>query len=152
MGYTMPTTSYQVHPNAHYNMCGHNELGEDCAKNSLLLLNKLNPDAAYRLSYEEDTTEVSPILIAEDGYKLIKTQVKLFSKQVDGKTVYEAVVFPRIEPISRLVSGLDVRVETAGFTWENYVLRSTDSTKKKVTLVVTFEGKEYKYELSVAYR
>lgn len=152
MGYTMPTTSYEVHPNAHYNMCGHNELGEDCAKNSLLLLNNLNPDAPYRLSYEADTTEVTPVLIAEDGYKHIKTQVKLYSKQEDGKTVYEAVVFPKITPVSRLTSGLEVRVNTEGFTYENYVLKSTDNSKKKVSLTFIFEGKEYTFELSAAYR
>lgn len=155
MGYKMPTTSYEVHPNAHYNMCGHNELGQDCAKNSLRLLNMLNPDAAYRLSYEDSEETVEPVLTTENGYGIIRSQVKLYErKAANGATYYDSVVFPTIKPLHRLASGLQVRVNTPGFTWENYVLKTTttDKSLKKVSLTVTFEGKDYNFDLSVAYR
>ena len=153
MGYDMPTTSYEVHPNAHYNMCGHNELGEDCAKNTLRILNMLNPDAAYRLSYEESEEEVTPVLVPEQGYGTIRSSVKLYEKQTaSGKTYYESVVFPQFSDIFDLSKGVETRVNTDGFTWDSYVLKTSDKSLKKVSLTVTYGGVDYDFELSVSYR
>ena len=152
MGYDMPTKAYDLHPNAHYNIWGHNELGQDCAKNSLRLINLLSPENSYKLSYRDDSEEIAPVLMSENGYSKIQRTVKLYAKERNGQTVYEGVVFPKIDPIFALSSGLQTKVNTEGFTWDCYVLQTTSKSKDKVSLTVTYGGQEYNYELSISYK
>ncbi|MBQ8858368.1 MAG: hypothetical protein IJ012_01095, partial [Clostridia bacterium] len=46
-GYDLPTTVYEIHPNTHYLMHGHNEMGMDCARNTLRIIYMTNPQNCY---------------------------------------------------------------------------------------------------------
>ncbi len=137
-GYDMPTTAFEVHPQVHYLMKGHNEMGMDCARNSLRIILLTNPENCYKLPNESAYSmneEVSIVLIGEDGYSEIDGTVTL---NKDG----QAVLYPQITPLFRAVEGIELKLESPGYTLENYVLTKTMDGYDEVLIKLFYDGKE----------
>lgn len=145
-GYNMPTTMKQMHPEIHYAIGGQNEVGMDMAKNSLLILNRLNPADSYRVSYTDEQTDVSVRLLGLDGY------TELTSVQVDTRFM-SGYVIPRITPLYRSVDGVTMVSETAGATFDlDRLVIDPTVCPKSVTFTVSLHGKFLaKYTLPIVY-
>ncbi|MBQ8174033.1 MAG: hypothetical protein IJ009_01380 [Clostridia bacterium] len=132
-GYPMPTTCFELHPTCHYLMQGHNEMGMDCARNTLRLLNLLDPSDAYRHTYPEADCTVR--LLSQDGCTEITDSIGLDETNV-------AVVYPEVSPVYYTALGVELSVEGEGFVLDSlFKLRRTDPTRREVRLSVTVGGK-----------
>ena len=124
-GYDMPTTVYQLRPGCHYLMHGHNEMGMDCARNSLRILNLLSTKNLYDLSYDiEDEATIT--LFGIDGMTALTDTI------VFDKATKKATVCPQITPLYRQVDGIRIEVVSEGFTFDSNVF--TASSKDLSTL------------------
>lgn len=133
-GYDMPTTLLQLKPQVHYRIFGHNEMGMDAARNSLRILNYLNPDNAYKLTYEPDTEKPELRLVGIDGYIDI-TDTAYFDA---GKmTTY---VVPYITPSWRTIQGLSIKVKNEGFTVDGFKITCNDQLAKEMTVEIYLGG------------
>ena len=142
-GYDMPTTMYEVHPNIHYLMKGHNEMGMDAARNSLRIINATQPDKNYRLSYgEEEKTSVS--LLSQDGFTPLPGVLRMDVRQ--GICIY-----PAVTPTYAICRGVELVSETEGYTFAGYTLQATGETLPgTVTFSLYLNGKRYEtYEYGV---
>ncbi len=133
-GYDMPTTVYELHPGVHYLMHGHNEMGMDCARNTLRIINargigKTYPYVDYAVSDGYTVT-----LVGEDG-RTPYTDTIVFSK--DG-----TVILPKIDPIWQGWQGVALVAETEGFYFDNFKLYRTDDTKRFVTFSLYVNGQK----------
>ncbi len=143
-GYSMPTTAFEVHPNVHYLMKGHNEMGMDCARNTLKILRELGNGYALP-EYEEDgATDIQ--LIAGDGHTVYTSTVKV---NVEN----QAIVMPYFTPTWRICTGASVTV-SAGFTYDYSTMTLTriDSSKNVVTFTVTLgTGESKTFTLTISH-
>lgn len=126
-GYEMPKTMYEVHPNIHYLMKGHNEMGMDAARNSLRIINITQPEKNYRLSYgaEEETRYT---ILEEDGVTPL------------GSTLYldierGAILYPAVTPTYAICRGVKLVSETEGLAFSGYTLKATG---EQVPATLTF--------------
>ena len=144
-GYDMPTTALGLIPNSHYLIYGHNEMGLDCARNSLLILNSKQTEDRYALSYKTEETPTIR-LIAKDG-KTALTDTIVFDKVT--KT---AVVCPQIAPLYLGACGIEMTVLDEGFTLDGNILTCTDPSAAFVRIAVSYNGEPYEtYALVVAF-
>ncbi|MBQ8174619.1 MAG: right-handed parallel beta-helix repeat-containing protein [Clostridia bacterium] len=128
-GYDMPTTRWELHPNVHYLMMGHNEMGMDCARNTLRIINALGTGKTYVHDYV-DNSSISITLVGRDGHTPITDTIKL--QENNGNTL----LLPLITPTWRTMDGVSLVSETAGFTFVGYELYATDTTKSQITFSV----------------
>ncbi|MBQ8352153.1 MAG: hypothetical protein IJY20_08965 [Clostridia bacterium] len=135
-GYDMPTTMYEVHPNIHYLMKGHNEMGMDAARNSLRIINATQPDRNYRLSYgEEEQTTV--VLLSQDGVTPLGDTVMMDTNK--GICVY-----PAVTPTYAICRGVKLVSETEGYVFEGYTLKTTgENAPATVTFSLYLGGKKH---------
>ena len=138
-GYDMPTTVYEIHPGVHYLMHGHNEMGMDCARNSLRIIRITNPGNCYDIPYSIDD-EVTIRLLGEDGRN------ELEGTLVFDKDTKKAVVYPQLTPIYQAVKGIELEVMEGFddiFSFDGYVLSCTDDSFSEVTIIVKYNGEIY---------
>ena len=129
-GYDMPKTIAIVKPSIHYRVAGHNEEGMDAARNSLKIINFLNPDSQYDLSYDTDREKVELTLVSRDGYTPI-TDTLYFDA-----TTLEAYLLPQISPAWRTVEGLSLKVSSEVEVIDKFVLKLLDVKLKSFTVEV----------------
>lgn len=134
-GYPMPTTVYEMHPGVHYLMHGHNEMGMDCARNSLRIINITQPENCYKLSYTiQETAEIK--LVGTDGRTEL-TDTILFDQNE------RAVICAQVTPLYRAVDGIEMEVLTPGFELDGYILKWLDPSYGTVAIKVSLGGVEY---------
>ena len=135
-GYKMPTTSFEVHPNVHYLMPGHNELGIDCARNSIRIINMLAAGDLYDVDLRiEEDAEIT--LIGADGY------TPLAHTLVFDKTTKTAVVYPQIAPIYAAIKGVEMTASGDAFSVDAYTVTCLDETAKTVEITLSYNGELY---------
>ena len=127
-GYDMPTTRFELHPNVHYLMMGHNEMGMDCARNTLRIINALGVGKTYVHDYEDDSA-VTVTLVGRDGHTPYTDFITL---EKSGVTT----VVPMATPSFRTLHGLRLVSETEGFSFDGFELSCTDSTKKQIRIAI----------------
>lgn len=118
---------YEVHPNIHYLMKGHNEMGMDAARNSLRIINLTQPEKNYHLSYEAEE-ETRYTILGEDGVTPLGTT--LYYDRERG-----AILYPAVAPTYAICRGVKLVAETAGFSFSGYTLRATG---EEVPATLTF--------------
>lgn len=116
-GYDMPTTVYEVHPGVHYFMRGHNELGMDCARNSLRIINLTQPENCYKLDNYRIEDEYAIKLIGFDG----RTELNSGDTLVFDRSTLQATVCPQITPLYQQVQGIRIEIVSGGFTFDSNV-------------------------------
>ncbi|MBQ8174031.1 MAG: hypothetical protein IJ009_01370 [Clostridia bacterium] len=146
-GYDMPTTVYQLRPGCHYLMHGHNEMGMDCARNSLRIINLLTPENSYKLDHYEIEDKATVTLYGEDG------MTELTDTVVFDKNTLKAVVCPQITPLYRQVDGLRVEVVSEDFTFDANVFTASSRSASFLQFNVYLGGELYgEYAFSVEFR
>ena len=133
-GYDMPTTVYELHPGVHYLMHGHNEMGMDCARNTLRIINARGIGTTYPYVDYAESTGYTVTLVGEDGHTPY-TDTITFNK--DG-----TVIIPKIDPIWQAWQGVKLVSETEGFYFDNFKLFRTDETKRFVTFSLYVNGQK----------
>ena len=143
-GYDMPVTMYEVHPNIHYLMMGHNEMGMDAARNSLRIINATQPDKNYRLSYGEEEP-ASAELLTVDGVTPWGDTILLDV----GKGV---CMCPAVSPAYAICRGVELRSETEGFEFDGYMLKATgEKIPSSITFSLYLGGKKHEtYTMQVS--
>ena len=146
-GYDMPKTVYQLRPGCHYLMHGHNEMGMDCARNSLRILNLLYPENSYKLENYEISEDVTVKLLGEDG------MTELTDTVVFDKTTLKATVCPRIAPLYQQVKGLRIEPVGDGFSFAANVFTAR-STEESLLRFKLYLGEDLygEYAYSVIFR
>ena len=147
-GYDMPTTVYEIHPGVHYLMHGHNEMGMDCAKNSLRIIRLISPENCYDIPYSiNDEADIR--LIGADG------RTELTSTLVFDAKTKQAIVYPQIAPLYLAVNGIEIEVEDGYddfYRFDGYVLTCIAEGMPEVSIVVKYNGEVYgTYLLSVVF-
>lgn len=152
-GYDMPTTVYEMHPGVHYLMHGHNEMGMDCARNSLRIIRLLTPENCYKLptndplyKMEEDVTIK---LVAEDGMtELMQGDIITFDKNT-----LQAVICPQFVNLYQQVKGVRIEITGGQFTFNANVF-TADSRGESFLQFKLFVGNELydEYAFSVEFR
>ncbi|MBQ8858367.1 MAG: hypothetical protein IJ012_01090 [Clostridia bacterium] len=138
-GYDMPTTVYEIHPGVHYLMHGHNEMGMDCARNTLRIIRMTNPENCYDIDYEIEE-DVTIRLLGEDGRN------ELGDTLVFDKDTKKAIVYPQLTPIYQAVKGIELEVMEGFddiFSFDGYVLSCVDDSFSEVVIIVKYNGEEY---------
>ena len=146
-GYPMPETVYEMHPGVHYLMHGHNEMGMDCARNSLRILGLLDPENSYELPHYGAEERARVRMIGEDG------RIELTDAVVFDKKTLKASVCPRVTPLSAQVKGLTVEVTGGNFTFNANVFTAASEEETLLRFKVYLGGELYgEYAFSVEYR
>ena len=135
-GYKMPTTSFEIHPNVHYLMPGHNELGIDCARNTIRILNMIRKSNLYDVDLDVEK-EATITLIGADGYTPLEETL------VFDKTTKTATVYPQIAPIYLAIKGVELTVTGEAFSVDAYTVKCLDETAKTVEITLTYNGEVY---------
>ena len=135
-GYAMPTTVYEIHPGVHYLMHGHNEMGMDCARNTLRIINARGVGKTYPYIDYAESNGYTITLVGEDGHTPY-TDTIVFSPN-------GTVVVPKIDPIWQGWQGVELVAETEGFYFDNFKLYRTDDTKRFVTFSLYVNGQKVK--------
>lgn len=138
-GYDIPSTLAQVHPQIHYRVFGHNEMGFDAARNSLQFLNLLYPDRSYDLSYEPSSKRPTLTLVGIDGYTELGNTIHF---DTGSMSTY---VIPYISPEWRTCEGLTIRVITHGFVVDGYKITCLDSSVETMKIAVYLGGEFLEY-------
>ena len=133
-GYDMPTTRWELHPNVHYLMKGHNEMGMDCARNTLRIINARGVGKTYVHDYV-DNTAPTVTLVGRDGHTSFDKTIRL---EQDGTTT----VVPMVTPSWRTMEGVYLVSETAGFTFDGFTLTATDPNATEITIGIYLGGKK----------
>ncbi|MBQ8174030.1 MAG: hypothetical protein IJ009_01365 [Clostridia bacterium] len=146
-GYDMPTTVYEMHPGVHYLMHGHNEMGMDCARNSLRIIRYLTPENCYELPNYDYEDEVIIRIVGEDG------MTELTDLIIFDKTTLKASVCPQIAPLYRQVDGLRIEIVGEGFTFDSNVLTAASRSESFVQFKLYFGDELYEeYAFNIEYR
>ena len=146
-GYDMPTTVYEMHPGVHYLMHGHNEMGMDCARNSLRIINLTTPENCYKLDHYDFEDEATIKLIGEDG------RTEFTDTIVFDKETLKATVCPQIAPLYLQVKGIRVEVVEGNFTFAANVFTAAERGESFLAFNLYFDGKLYgEYAFNVEYR
>ena len=146
-GYPMPETVYEMHPGVHYLMHGHNEMGMDCARNSLRILNLLDPENGYDLPNYKFEDKVTIKLLGEDG------MTELTDAVVFNKDTLKATVCPRITPLYQQVKGIRIEPVGDGFSFAANVFTARSTEEKFLRFKVWLGEKLYgEYAYSVIFR
>ena len=141
-GYSMPYTMFELHPNIHYLMKGHNEMGVDAGRNTLLYLNREHPESSYRLPYGPDTPTVR--LLAVDGYTEITDMLTVDMVSMSG------YLCPRVEPAYMASAGLTLSCTTPGVRIDGYRLICEDPSVRSAEIRVLLDGEEIRcYTLEI---
>ncbi len=147
-GYDMPTTVYEMHPGVHYLMHGHNEMGMDCARNSLRIINLTQPQNCYKLSSYVIQENATIKLVGEDG----RTNLTVTGEIKMHKDTLRGVLCAQFEPLYRIVDGVEIKLLTAGFELDGFALFSNSIVNTVLAFEVYVGGELYdSYVLNVVY-
>ena len=147
-GYDMPTTVYEMHPGVHYLMHGHNEMGMDCARNSLRIINLTQPENCYKLSSYVIQEKATIKLVGEDGRTDLAEsgEIKMHADTLRG------ILCAQFEPLYRMVDGVEIKLLTDGFELDGFALFSSSTANTAIAFEVYVGGELYdSYVLNVVY-
>ena len=137
-GYKMPSSYMDILPNSpHYLMYAHNEMGLDCARNTLLYINETQPTDGYALSYNEEDVVIS--LFGKDGRTEMVNEITFDADMT-------AVVCPKIAPLYLIAEGLELTLDEGyedAFSLDGYILKCLDKTREEVSLTLRYAGAVY---------
>ena len=148
-GYDMPTTVYEVHPGVHYLMHGHNEMGMDCARNSLRIINLTMPENCYKLDNYDIEDAYAIKLINFDG----RTELASGDTIVFDKNTLQATVCPQITPLYQQVQGIHIEITDGNFTFDSNVFEADSNGETFLQFKMYVGGKLYgEYAFNVEFR
>ena len=150
-GYDMPKTVYEMHPGVHYLMHGHNEMGMDCARNSLRIIRLFSPENCYMLPTNDPLykieEEVTVKLVGEDGMTELQDIVTF-----DKKTL-TAVVCPQFENLYHQVKGVRVEIVEGDFTFAANVFTAASRSESFLQFKLYVGNELYgEYAFNAEYR
>ncbi len=144
-GYDMPTMQWEISPTIHFTIQAQNEMGIDAAQGLLMRYNLLAGQDIYNIPYD-CTPQVS--LVERDGLTNIAYDGTI---TIDLDKKY-TILYPKVSPVAWTSTGVEMRTSTAGFTFDGFKLRCTDTTKTAVSIEIYVNGTHMTtYNLNVNY-